>query len=129
MLKHFAALFIVLVFASQTLAGGYACSKSSNDSAVEMDCCAQAKSANSSPVAMLCCQTVCGEPTSGTPGTQSETLTHGQQIPAPPVADIQATSFHLLMAVVSPLSKRSADALLLRLDPPALYLHNSTFLI
>ena len=129
MLKRLAAFFIVLVFASQTLAGGFACDGEDSQSAGEMACCRLAKSNAGATMAMLCCQTACGEPTSGTPGPQSETPSHGQQVPAPIVADIPATSFHLLFAEVSPLSKRSADALLLRLDPPALYLHNSTFLI
>ncbi len=129
MLKRLAAFFIVLVFASQTLAGGFACDGDGSDSAAEMACCKLAKSNAGATMAMLCCQTACGEPTSGTPGPQSETPSHGQQVPAPAVADLPTTSFHLLLAAVSPLSKRSADALLLRLDPPALYLHNSTFLI
>ncbi len=129
MLKRLAAFFIVLVFASQTLAGGFACDGDGSDSAAEMACCKLAKSNAGATMAMLCCQTACGEPTSGMPGPQSETPSHGQQVPAPTVADIPAISFHLLFAAVSPLSKRSADALLLRLDPPALYLHNSAFLI
>ena len=129
MLKRLAAFFIVLVFAGQTLAGGFACDGDGGHSAEEMACCKLAKSNAGATMAMLCCQTVCGEPTSGTPGPQSETPSHGQQVPAPSVADIPATAFHLLFATVHPLSKRSADALLLQLDPPALYLHNSTFLI
>ncbi len=129
MLKRFAAFLVVLIFASQTLAGGFACDSEGGHSAEEMACCRLAKSNAGATMAMLCCQTVCGEPISGTPGPQSETPSHGQQVPTPIVADIPATSFHLLFATVAPLSKRSADALLLRLDPPALYLHNSTFLI
>lgn len=129
MLKRLAAFFVVLVFASQTLAGGFTCDGDGSDSAAEMACCKLAKSSAGATMAMLCCQTACGEPTSGTPGPQSETPSHGQQLPAPPVVDLPVASFHLLLAAVSPLSKRSADALLLRLDPPALYLHNSTFLI
>ncbi len=129
MLKRLAAFFIVLAFAGQTLAGGFACDGDGSDSAAEMACCKLAKSNAGATMAMLCCQTVCGEPTSGTPGPQSETPSHGQQAPAPSVADIPATPPHSLFATVSPLSKRSVDILLLRLDPPALYLHNSTFLI
>ena len=129
MLKRLAAFFIVLAFAGQILAGGFACDGDGQNSAAQMACCKLARSNAGATMAMLCCQTVCGEPTGGTPGPQSETPAHGQQAPAPADADIPATPFHLLIAPVSPLSKRSADALLLRLDPPALYLHNSTFLI
>ncbi len=129
MLKRLAAFFIVLVIASQTLAGGFACDGDSSDSAAEMACCKLAQSNAGATMAMLCCQIACGEPMSGTPGPQSETPSHGQQVPAPSVTDLPASSFHLLFAAVSPMSKRSADALHLRLDPPALYLHNSAFLI
>ncbi len=130
MLKRLAALFIVLAFAGQTLAGGFACDGGGSDSAAEMACCQLAKSDAGATTAMLCCQLVCGEPTSGgTPGTQSETPSRAQQVPAPAIADIPATPFHSLFAVAAPLSQRSANALLLRLDPPALYLHHSTFLI
>lgn len=129
MFKRLAAFFIVLAFASQTLAGGVACDSSDRSSASEMACCAQARSASASPVAIMCCQIVCGEPTSGTPGPQSETPTGGQQVPSPTVVDIPVATFKLLLAVIAPVSKDRADALLLELDPPALYLHNSVFLI
>ncbi|MBA3713638.1 MAG: hypothetical protein H0W76_14485 [Pyrinomonadaceae bacterium] len=129
MLKRLAAFFVVLVIASQTLAGGFACDGDGGHNASEMACCKLAKSNAGATMAMLCCQIACGEPMSGTPGPQSETPSHGQQAPAPTVADIPSTPFHLLFAAVSPLSKKAADALHLRLDPPALYLHNSTFLI
>ncbi len=131
MSKRLAALFIVLAFASQTLAGGFACDGDDRNSASGMACCAQAKSANPSPVAMLCCQTVCGEPTSEMPGPQSETPTGGQQVPAPPVAVIDnfVASLKLPLAIAASLYKDRADALLLDLDPPALYIRNSAFLI
>lgn len=130
MLKHFTALFIVLVFAGQTFAGGFACENGgSHRSAAEMSCCEQAKSGAGVTTAMLCCQTVCGETTSGTPGPQSETVTHQQLVPVSALVAERATSFNLLLSAVLPLSKRSADALVLNLHSPALYLHNSTFLI
>lgn len=129
MFKRLAAFFIVLAFTSQTLAGGFNCDSDDRSSASEMACCAQAKSASASPVAVMCCQTVCGEPTSGTPGPQSETPTGAKQVPSPSVVDIPVATFKLLLAVAAPVSKDRADALLLELDPPALYLHNSVFLI
>lgn len=131
MYKRFAALFILLAFATQTLAGGFACAADGNyEGAAEMACCAQARSANASPVAMLCCQTVCGEPTSGTPGPQSETPGQSPQPPAPSLAvnHVPPVSVSLL-AVVALNSKRATDGLLEHSDPPVLYLHNSAFLI
>ncbi|MCP9496784.1 MAG: hypothetical protein MSG64_20295 [Pyrinomonadaceae bacterium MAG19_C2-C3] len=131
MLKRLVALSIVLLFASQTLAGGFACNGASDGkNSNEMACCAQAKSAASSPVAMLCCETVCGEPTSGTPGPQSETPGQSPQVPAPLVTVTPIPTFESLLAAVIALnSKRTMDVLLERLDPPSLYLHHSAFLI
>ncbi len=140
MLKRFLALFVLLVFAGQTLAAGFECEKGGmGDSAAEMSCCRKAKSASSSPVAMLCCQTVCGEPTSGTPGPQSDQGHQGMQVPAPVFTAEILASINSLLAELFPVSKgstepliverRSADALILQLHPPAVYLNNSTFLI
>lgn len=140
MLKRLAAFFIALVFASQTLASGFECEKGGNgDSTAKMSCCRKAKSASSSPVAMLCCQTVCGEPLSGTPGPQSDQGHQGMQIPSPVFTAKTLASINSLLAEVFPVSKgptnssifkrRSADAVVLQLNPPAVYLNNSTFLI
>ena len=129
MYKRLAALFIVLVFASQVMASGFVCDGGERDSAAEMSCCAQARSANASPVAVMCCEMVCNEPTSGTSGPQSETPGQPRQIPTPHVnVDLRA-SLNTLLAAVSPPTKRSADGLPPDHDPPALYLHNSAFLI
>lgn len=130
MLKRLVTFFIVLLFASQTLAGGFVCNgagdgKNSN----KMACCAQAKSAAASPVAMLCCETICGEPTSGMPGPQSETPGQTPQVPAPLVAVEPFQTFNLLLAVVALNSKRTTDGLHKHSAPPVLYLHNSAFLI
>ena len=129
MFKRLSALFIVLLFAGQTLAGGFACDGDADKSMGEMACCAQAQSANASPVAMLCCQTVCGEPTSGMPGPQSETPGQSPQVTPPLVAVEPIPTFDALLAVVALSSKRAPDILLEQPDPPALYLHNSAFLI
>lgn len=130
MFKRLAALFIVFTFASQVLAGGFVCDGGDeHDSAAEMSCCAQAKSANASPVAIMCCEMVCGEPTNNTSGPQSETPWQPQQVPAPPVTVDLKASFNTLLAAVSPSTKRSTDGLPPDHDPPALYLHNSAFLI
>lgn len=138
MLKHFAALLIVLAFAGQILADGFACEKGGH-SAAEMSCCRKAKSADSSPVAMICCQTVCGEPTSGTPGPQSDSGSHRAQITAPVFTGQIIASINTLLTELFPVAerstrsliveKRSADALILQLHPPAVYLNNSAFLI
>jgi len=118
------------MFASQTLAGGFVCSGAGDGkNSTEMACCAQAKSATSSPVAMLCCETVCGEPTSGMPGPQSETPGQSPQVPAPLVTITPIPTFESLFAVVSLNSKRATDTLLQHHEPPVLYLHNSAFLI
>lgn len=139
MLKHFVALFIIFVFAGQTLAGGFACLKGGGNSAAETACCEQAKSAAGSPVAAMCCQTVCGEPTSGTPGPQSDQPFQGMQIPSPVFTAQLIASINSLFAELFPVAKgsteplivkrSSADALILKLHPPAVYLNNSTFLI
>ncbi|MBA3440532.1 MAG: hypothetical protein H0T92_11750 [Pyrinomonadaceae bacterium] len=129
MFKRLITLFIVLLFASQSLAGGFVCDGDEHKSAAEMSCCAQAKSAAGSPVAMLCCEIVCDEPTSGTPGPQSETAGQQPQVPAPPVAADSITTFYSLLPVGALKFKGSTDALSEDPDPPALYLHNSVFLI
>ena len=125
MLKRVAALIMVLAFASQVLAGAFAC-KGDHSSPAEMACCALAKSGNASPAAVICCETVCGEPTNGNPGTHSETKVR-PHVPAfvPAVFAVPA----LIQLPVVPVTTRSCDAALLYRDPPALYLHNSAFLI
>ena len=126
MLKHFATLLIAVVLAGQSLAGELACDKSGNHGPAEMACCKQAKSATGSPAATLCCRIACGEETSGPLGLQSEASTSQHQVPTPAiVADLVIPS-HPLFA--GSLSSRSAGALL-GPSPPALYLHNSSFLI
>lgn len=139
MMKRLTALLMVLAFAGQILADGFACEMGDDHSAAEMSCCKKAKSADSSPVAMLCCQTVCGEPTSGTLGPQSEQGSQGMQVPAPLFTVQLLTSINTLLAELFPVSKgsteplivkkRAADAIILQHNPPSVYLNNSTFLI
>lgn len=127
MLKHLAATLIVLAFAGQSLAGGVACDKSGPRSGAEMACCEQAKSGTGSTAAMLCCQVVCGEPTDGTSGPQSNAATHQQQIPAPAIVANSVFQIDALFPGDAPI--KSADVLRVQHSPPALYLHNSSFLI
>lgn len=130
MYKRFIALGIILIFASQILAGEFECAASGDHQGMaEMACCAQAKSAAASPVAMMCCEIVCGETTSGPPGPQSETPGRSPQVPAPAVASGPAIAFDLLLAVAVRDAKSMAYAFIQDHDPPALYLHNSAFLI
>ena len=129
MFKRLVALFVVLAFASQTLASGFACGGNDRGSASGMACCAQAKSATPSPVAMICCRIVCGKLTSEMPGPQSETPISGSQVPPPVVVNNPVVSFNLLPPVVVTSSRYRSDASLLKLDPPPLYIYNSAFLI
>ena len=126
MLKYLTTLLIIFVLAGQSLAGEFACDKSANHGAAEMACCKQAKSATGSPAAMLCCQTVCGEETSGPLGLQSEASTSQHPVPAPAIIADLVISSHPIFAGC--LFSKSAGALL-NPSPPALYLHNSSFLI
>jgi len=128
MFNRLIALFIVLAFASQVLAGGFACGTDKHNSPAEMACCAQAKSGTASPAAMICCETVCGESPNGTPGTHSD-ATVRPSVSAAPVALHPVAAINQLIASTVRPSTRPADALLLHYDPPALYLQNSAFLI
>ena len=126
MLKYLASVLIVFVLAGQSLAGEFACDQSNNHGAAEMACCEQAKSATGAPAAMLCCQTVCGEEIGGTLGLESEARTPQHQIPAPViVADLIIPPGPLFAGCIF---RKSAGSPL-ALSPPALYLHNSSFLI
>lgn len=125
MLKRLAAFFIVLAFASQTLAGVLMSGKIDRNGVCEMACCALAKSAVAMPMAMICCQTVCGESNAG---LQSEAAAQ-KQLTAPPVASHRTLAFNLSHPVAIPIFLRSADAAFLHRDPPALFLQHSSFLI
>lgn len=127
MLKHFAATLIVLAFAGQSLAGGFVCDESGAYSDAEMACCKQAKSPTGSTAAILCCQVVCGELTDGWSGPQSNAARHPQQVPAPVIVAKSVFQINLLFPGNAPV--KSADALRVQHSPPALYLHNSSFLI
>ncbi len=127
MLKRFATLSIVLVFAGQAFAAGAVCDKRDGGNATEMACCEQASSPLASPTTAICCQVVCGEPTSGTPGAESSGAKQQQVVIAPLPAAVRVASFEPLPIAI--LSKRSTDDLLLQLDPPALHLYNSIFRI
>lgn len=128
MLRRLGAILIVLAFATPTLAGGFVCGQGDHSSAGEMACCRLAKSLAASPTAVVCCEVVCGESTGGSLGTQSEKAA-SLQVPAPPVAPLRVDSFDSLLAVVIPVSLKASSTALLRRDPPALFLHNTAFLI
>jgi hypothetical protein len=143
MLKRVAALLMILLFASQALAGGIVCcvdviSKSFNhaDEAAcqmqgvgecdEMACCAQGKSPTGSLTAMVCCEVKCGESTGGAQFDFAPQML----VPAPRAVSVRAILLDTMgeteAAVVS---IKSAAYKLLHHDPPDLYLSNSTFLI
>lgn len=127
MLKHFAATLIVLAFASQSLAGGFVCDESGAYSAAEMACCEQAKSPTGSTAAILCCQVVCGELTDASSGPQSNAAKHQQQLPARAI--VANSVFRIDSSYPGNGPLKSTDALRVEHSPPALYLHNSSFLI
>lgn len=145
MLKRIAALLMVLLFASQALAGGIACgieaisnglshhdkvacSMQTTGECDEMACCMQGKLPTGSVVAMVCCEVKCGESTSGAQfNFAPQTL-----VLAPPVVTIRLVSLDTLGEVeasATTVSVRSAESSLLHHDPPDLFLSNSTFLI
>jgi len=127
MLKRLLPAFIILTFASQVFAGAVACTKGDHNSPAEMACCAQAKMATASPAAVICCQTACGEPTSGNAGTQSENTVR-PPVPVSTVAIYPVVMFTHVLPIVAHVFNRR-NGLDLKHDPPALYLHNSSFLI
>jgi hypothetical protein len=145
MLKRVAALLMILLFASQALAGGIVCGaraisdgfNQTDESACqmqsegecdkgEMACCAQGKSPTGALAAMVCCEVKCGESTS----SAQFDFAPQTPIPAPRVISVHAV---LLAAMdeteTAIVSIKSAAYKLLHHDPPDLYLSNSTFLI
>ena len=143
MLKRIGAIFLILLFAGQALAGGIvpgvdAISKSfnhANEAACpmqgasecdEMACCAQGKSPTGALAAMICCEVKCGESTGGAQfDFAPQTLIH-----APRVISVRAVLLDAMgEAEAAVVSIKSAAYKLLHHDPPDLYLSNSTFLI
>ena len=143
MLMRVAALLMILLFASQALAGGIACgvgviSKSFNhaDEAAcqmqgvgecdEMACCEQGKSPTGALAAMVCCEVKCGESTGGA----QFNFAPQTPIPTPRVISVRAVLLDAMgEAETAVVSIKSAAYKLLHHDPPDLYLSNSTFLI
>jgi hypothetical protein len=143
MLKHVAALIIVLLFAGQAPACGSVCgvdviskSFSHTDEAAcpmqgavrydELACCAQGKSPTGAMAAMICCEAPYGESTSGAQfDFAPQTL-----IPAPRIVRVRAVLLDAMgEAETAVVSIKSAAYKLLHHDPPDVYLSNSTFLI
>lgn len=143
MLKRIAAMFLILLFAGQALAGGSVCgvgaiSKDFDhaDEAScpmqgaarcdEMACCAQGKSPTGAMAAMICCEAPCGESTGGA----QFNFTPQRLIPAPRVISVRAVILDAMGgAETAVVSIKSAAYKLLHHDPPDFYLSNSTFLI
>ncbi len=143
MLKRIAALFLVLLFAGQALAGGIVCgvdaiSKSFNhtDEAAcslqsmgecdEMACCAQGKSPTGALAAMVCCEVKCGESTGG---AQFD-FAPQKLVPASRVISVRTVLLDTMCeAETAVVSIKSTAYKLLHHDPPDLFLSNSTFLI
>ncbi len=144
-LRRIAALIMVLMIASQALAGGIACGLDAlsnclgdktemacpmhgQDDCEAMACCARGKSPTGSVVAKICCEVVCGESTSGSQfNFTPQTLAF-----APPVLSYRAVEFQSLNSDTDSAFSvflRSAENGLLSHDPPDLFLVNSTFLI
>ena len=143
MLKRVAALLMILLFASQALAGGIlcgvdtisksfnhtdeaACSMQSVGESDEMACCTQGKSPTGALAAMICCEVKCGESTGG---AQFDFATQ-TTLPAPRIISVRAVLLDAMgEAETVVVSIKSATHKLLHHDPPDLYLSNSTFLI
>ncbi len=127
MKKWFVTFLTVLVFASPSLAGGFACDPDRQDCPGEMACCESGHSLVPSPAAAICCQTVCGEATSG---AAVEATLHEQILtPFAAISFIAAFDDSVTNAsVVAVLLSTAANAVRHH-DPPALFLINSTFLI
>jgi hypothetical protein len=145
MLKRFTALILVLIIASQALAGGIACgidalskvlsdgdemacSMQGDGDCKDMACCMQGKSPTGSVVAMVCCEVICGESTGG---SQFDFIPQALAF-APPVLRYRAVEFDSHSSDTNPAFSvflRSAENDLLSHDPPDLFLVNSTFLI
>ena len=128
-MKKWCVTFLtVLVFASQSLAGGFACDQDSQNCSGEMACCESGHSLAPSPAAAICCQTICGEATSG---AAAEATLH-EQVLTPFAATSFITAFDNSVAdafaVTAVLLSTAAQAVLHH-DPPARFLINSTFLI
>jgi hypothetical protein len=118
---------MVLLLASQALAGGIVCAVDAiGSSGDEMACCLQGTSPTGSVLAMVCCEVKCGKSTGGSQ------LEFAQQtfVLAPSVVTIRYVSLDVIGEVESAgVSVRSAERNLLHHDPPDLFLSNSTFLI
>lgn len=143
MLRFLAALTMVLIIASQALAGGISCGidllnksvDSTNETACpmqsggdcdDMACCTQGKSPTGSAAAKVCCDVICGESTGGsqfdfTPQTLSF---------APPIVRYRTIEFDSLNTDSAfSVFFRSSENDLLSQHSPDLFLKNSTFLI
>ena len=127
MKKWFVTFLLVIVFASQLLAGEFVCDKGSQNCPGEMDCCESGHSLIPSPVAATCCQTICREATSN---AIIEATLH-EQLLMPLASSSLITSFDTSDAAASAVAvlfNTTANAVLHH-DPPALFLINCTFLI
>jgi hypothetical protein len=137
MRARFASFFLLLIMTGQNLAGGFphmsrngsgcADADPSAVGACTMACCEQAKLPSASPASKICCETLCGKPTGESSGIiQPESA---RQVPAPSVACSDLLLLKRALEGVVSTSGKSSDRSLLHCDRPALYLHNSAFLI
>jgi hypothetical protein len=143
MSKRIVALVVILLFASEALAGGTmcgvgaicksfngpyesACLTQSMSEGDEMDCCAHEKLPAGSLSGMLCCEVKCGE----APESAEFDFTAQTLIPAPRILSVRAILLDAMgEAETAAVSIKSTAYKLLHHDPPDLYLFNSRFLI
>jgi hypothetical protein len=148
MLKRFAALLMILLFAGQAMAGGIVCgidaiSKGLNrpsesgeatcpmeksGACDDMACCRLGKSPTGAMGPMICCEVKCGESTGG---AQFD-FTPLNLAPAPSLIVVRLVSLDALSeaeASVAAASLRLAENDFLRHEPPSIFLQNSSFLI
>jgi len=146
--KHITALILVLLFASQALAGGSVCgvdaiSKSFNQ-ADEAACpmqsatrydempCAQGKSSTGAMAAMICCKVKCCCEVKHGQSTGSAQFDFAPQtlIPEPRIVRVRPSLLDAMgEAETAVISIKSTAYKLLHHNPPDLYISKSTFLI
>jgi hypothetical protein len=144
MLERVAALLMVLLFASQAMAGGIVCGIDAISNGLnqpseaacpmekpgecdDMACCKLGKSPTGAMAPMICCELKCGESTGGAQFNFAPLML----ALAPPVVVIRLVSLDSLSEAEGSLavSLRSAENNFLHHDPPDLFLQNSAFLI
>jgi hypothetical protein len=131
MLKHIAALLFILVLAGQVLAGVCVCLDGKGSGHASMTCCKRKKAVTPSMKKKSCCGSLCSQPVNDNlPRSLSESSI---KIPIAVRTAVEKLIISLnprsIQAMHPPVPKRAREALLLKSNPPELYLYNHAFLI